>query len=337
MNLLIRPIWEGHRRAVRRAEGVEKMGEELWRTAVEIQEQMNTVLVGKEDKVELTVLVLLAGGHLLLEDVPGVGKTTLANALARAVGCDFARIQFTPDTLPGDITGVSVYNMKQGTFEYVPGAVMHQIVLADEINRTAPKTQASLLEAMEEHQVTVDGVSHTIEEPFMVIATQNPIDFLGTYNLPEAQLDRFLMRISLGYPEAGEEKRMAEQFLSGGGRDSVRPVTGADGLRRMRDEVARVMVQKDVISYIVELCRATRECKELSLGASPRATLALLRASQAAAFLAGRDYVLPDDVQRLAAPVLAHRLVLSVSAKADRSSTEALVEGLLRKVRVPVL
>ncbi|MBQ1931449.1 MAG: AAA family ATPase, partial [Lachnospiraceae bacterium] len=183
------------------------MNTNLRDTAKRLIDEINTVLIGKEDKVELTVLTLLAGGHLLLEDVPGVGKTTLANALARATGCDFARIQFTPDTLPGDVTGVSVYRMDSGTFEYVPGAVMHQIVLADEINRTAAKTQASLLEAMEEHQVTVDGVIHPIAEPFMVIATQNPIDFLGTYNLPEAQLDRFLMRISLGYPEAAQEQR----------------------------------------------------------------------------------------------------------------------------------
>lgn len=309
----------------------------LWQTAARIEEQLNGVLVGKEEKVELTVLTLLAGGHLLLEDVPGVGKTTLANALARAVGCDFARIQFTPDTLPSDITGVSVYNMKVGVFEYMPGAVMHQIVLADEINRTAPKTQASLLEAMEEHQVTVDGVIHPIEEPFMVIATQNPIDFLGTYNLPEAQLDRFLMRISLGYPEEGEEKRMAGQFLAGGGRATVQAVTDAGEVCEMRHQVAQVKIQKDVVAYIVELCRATRALKELTLGASPRATLALLRASQAAAYLAGRDYVLPDDVQRLAVPVLSHRLMLSASARSDRASAQGLVEGLLRKVRVPVL
>lgn len=309
----------------------------LWQTAARIEEQLNGVLVGKEEKVELTVLTLLAGGHLLLEDVPGVGKTTLANALARAVGCDFARIQFTPDTLPSDITGVSVYNMKAGVFEYMPGAVMHQIVLADEINRTAPKTQASLLEAMEEHQVTVDGVIHPIEEPFMVIATQNPIDFLGTYNLPEAQLDRFLMRISLGYPEEGEEKRMAGQFLAGGGRITVQAVTDAEEVCEMRRQVAKVKIQKDVVAYIVELCRATRALKELTLGASPRATLALLRASQAAAYLAGRDYVLPDDVQRLAVPVLSHRLMLSASARSDRASAQGLVEGLLRKVRVPVL
>jgi len=305
--------------------------------ARKIIDQINTVLIGKEDKVELTVLTLLAGGHLLLEDVPGVGKTTLANALARTTGCDFARIQFTPDTLPGDITGVSVYRMNSGQFEYVPGAVMHQIVLADEINRTAAKTQASLLEAMEEHQVTVDGVIHPIGDPFMVIATQNPIDFLGTYNLPEAQLDRFLMRISLGYPEEREEQRMAEEFLTGQKATKLVAVADAEEIRAMQREVEAVTVQKDVLAYIVSLCRATREMKELELGASPRATLALVRASQAAAYLDGRDYVLPDDVQKLFYPVLGHRLVLSMEARVDRKDVKDLLAEVEKKVKVPVL
>lgn len=313
------------------------MREDLRQVAAKIMEEINGVLIGKEEKVELTVLTLLAGGHLLLEDVPGVGKTTLANALARAAGCDFARIQFTPDTLPGDVTGVSVYRMDSGKFEYVSGAVMHQIVLADEINRTAAKTQASLLEAMEEHQVTVDGVIHPIGEPFMVIATQNPIDFLGTYNLPEAQLDRFLMRISLGYPEAEQENRMAEEFLTGRRAANVQPVTDGAGIRAMQQQVAEVTVQKDVLTYIVDLCRVTREAKELELGASPRATLALLRASQAAAWLAGRDYVTPDDVQRLLAPVLSHRLVLSMEARVDQVDVVELLKQLQKKVKVPVL
>lgn len=313
------------------------MNTNLRDTAKRLIDEINTVLIGKEDKVELTVLTLLAGGHLLLEDVPGVGKTTLANALARATGCDFARIQFTPDTLPGDVTGVSVYRMDSGKFEYVPGAVMHQIVLADEINRTAAKTQASLLEAMEEHQVTVDGVIHPIAEPFMVIATQNPIDFLGTYNLPEAQLDRFLMRISLGYPEAAQEQRMAEEFLAGRRRESVQPITDGAGICAMQQQVAAVAVNKDVLTYIVDLCRVTREARELELGASPRATLALLRASQAAAWLAGRDYVTPDDVQRLIVPVLSHRLVLSMEARVDQVDVAELLQQLQKKVKVPVL
>lgn len=313
------------------------MNTNLRDTAKRLIDEINTVLIGKEDKVELTVLTLLAGGHLLLEDVPGVGKTTLANALARATGCDFARIQFTPDTLPGDVTGVSVYRMDSGKFEYVPGAVMHQIVLADEINRTAAKTQASLLEAMEEHQVTVDGVIHPIAEPFMVIATQNPIDFLGTYNLPEAQLDRFLMRISLGYPEAAQEQRMAEEFLAGRRRESVQPITDGAGICAMQQQVAAVAVNKDVLTYIVDLCRVTREARKLELGASPRATLALLRASQAAAWLAGRDYVTPDDVQRLIVPVLSHRLVLSMEARVDQVDVAELLQQLQKKVKVPVL
>lgn len=302
-----------------------------------LTDRLNSCLIGKEDKVFLTVATLLARGHLLLEDVPGVGKTTLANSLARSVNCSFGRIQFTPDTLPGDVTGLSVYNMKTGDFEYMPGAVMHHIILADEINRTSPKTQASLLEAMEEHQVTVDGVIHPLEDPFMVIATQNPIDFLGTYNLPEAQLDRFLMKLSIGYPNTDNEKRMAEAFLGGQKKNELTPVIDRVDLVAMQNECEKVMVHEDLISYIIDIVTATRTTEDLSLGASPRSTLAVLAASRAVAYMSGRDYVTPDDIQKILYPVLCHRLVLSIDARMRKMTAEYILKELLKKVKVPII
>lgn len=301
-----------------------------------ILKSINSVLVGKEDKVEQAVLTLLAGGHLLLEDVPGVGKTTLANALAKSMDCDFGRIQFTPDTLPSDVTGLSIYNMKTGTFEYSKGAIMHHIVLADEINRTSPKTQASLLEAMEEGQVTVDGTIHQLSQPFMVIATQNPIDFLGTYNLPEAQLDRFLMKITLGYPENENELKMAEQFLQGVHYRELTPVVEEATVVAMQKEVTQVKIQKDLIQYMIQIVNATRNSDSLVLGASPRATLALIRASQASAYISQRDFVIPDDIQKVMYPVLCHRLVLSMKAKMNKVQPEAILKELIRKIPVPI-
>ena len=302
----------------------------------EIEKSINSVVVGKADKVRLALVALFSGGHLLLEDVPGVGKTTLAKAIAGTIGCDFGRIQFTPDTLPSDISGVSVYNMGTGTFDFMPGSIMHQIVLADEINRTSPKTQASLLEAMEEHQVTVDGKVHKLSEPFMVIATQNPVDFLGTYNLPEAQLDRFMMRISLGYPDALEEKHMAEDFIHGINVKGVKPVTDADGINELKKQADAINIKSEVIKYIVDICRATREDKRVTLGVSPRAVIALSKAAQGLALIKGREYVLPDDVQELAAPVLAHRMVLSMEAKVNHTPAESIVEQIVKKVKAPV-
>ena len=301
-----------------------------------ILNSINSVLVGKEDKVEQAVLTLLAGGHLLLEDVPGVGKTTLANALAKSIDCDFGRIQFTPDTLPSDVTGLSIYNMKTGTFEYSKGAIMHHIVLADEINRTSPKTQASLLEAMEEGQVTVDGTIYQLSQPFMVIATQNPVDFLGTYNLPEAQLDRFLMKITLGYPENQNEQKMAEQFLQGVHYRELTPVVEEATIVAMQKEVAQVKLHKDLIQYMIQIVNATRNSDSLVLGASPRATLALIRASQAAAYMSQRDFVIPDDIQKVMFPVLCHRLVLSMKAKMNKVQPEAILKELIRKIPVPI-
>lgn len=295
------------------------------------------LIVGKREVIEHTLVTLLAGGHLLLEDVPGVGKTTLAKALAQTIDCGFTRIQFTPDTLPSDITGLTIYNMQTGTFEYSKGAIMTNIVLADEINRTSPKTQASLLEAMEERQVTVDGVTYPLPKPFMVIATQNPVDYLGTYNLPEAQLDRFMIKISIGYPSASDEQIMADKFLARQLSRSLEPVVEGDIITKMQEEVTQVKVNQDLISYITKFTQETRKDSNISLGASPRATLALIRASQARAYLNGRAYCIPDDILALAVPVIAHRIILSPEARLAQTKVEKVLKGILSKLPVPVL
>lgn len=311
---------------------------ELQKLAVarKIADAMNQVIIGKEDAIEKVLICFLAGGHILLEDVPGVGKTTLAKCLARCVGCTLGRIQFTPDTLPGDVVGMSVYNMKTGEFKYSEGVVMHQILLADEINRTSPKTQASLLEAMEEKQVTVDGVTYALPEPFMVIATQNPVEFLGTYPLPEAQLDRFMMCISIGYPGREQEIRMAEQFLTGQGVQVIEAVCAEEDVLQLRKEVAAVKVSHSVLGYMEEMIELTRKEERFVLGASPRALLALARASQAKAYLMGRDYVKPDDVKSVAGSVLLHRLALTSDAKIVRADKSVVLNSLLLKARIPV-
>lgn len=300
-------------------------------------QNMEQIIVGKREVIELALITLLADGHLLLEDVPGVGKTTLAKTLAQTINCGFTRIQFTPDTLPSDVTGLSIYNMQTGKFEYSKGAIMNNIILADEINRTSPKTQASLLEAMEEKQVTVDGVTYPIDKPFMVIATQNPVDYLGTYNLPEAQLDRFMMKISIGYPQVGEEKQMAERFLNNELRKKLEPVVDGETILQMQKEVEKVKVNQDLISYITKIVQETRKDSNIILGASPRATLALLRASQAHAYLSGRDYCIPDDILKLIKPVLAHRIILSPEARLAQAKIEKILKILVAKVPVPIL
>ncbi len=305
--------------------------------ALDIMNNIEKVLVGKREVIELAVTALLSEGHLLLEDVPGVGKTTLANGLAKSIDCGFNRIQFTPDTLPSDVTGVSVYNMKSGQFEYNPGGIMNHIILADEINRTSPKTQASLLEAMEEGQISVDGKTYPLPDPFMVIATQNPIDYLGTYNLPEAQLDRFLMKLSIGYPSVLDEKRMAENFMSSNPLKSLEPVADSKTMKRLIEEVKHVKVHKDLITYIITIIDNTRKDANLSLGASPRATLKLMRASQGAAFLKGRDYCIPDDILHVIKPVLAHRLILSPDARLNKLSAESVLSKIIARVSVPIL
>lgn len=302
-----------------------------------ISSNINKVFKGKNEVIRLSLIVLLAEGHLLLEDVPGVGKTTLAKAIAKSIGCSFSRIQFTPDTLPSDVTGCSVYNMKTGTFDFMKGSVMNNIVLADEINRTSPKTQASLLEVMQERQVTVDSDTYILERPFMVIATQNPSDFLGTYILPEAQLDRFMIRLSIGYPTFSEESNMTSDFIKGLNSQDITPVVTKEEIIELQDKVRNIYICNDIHNYAVSITSATRNNDKISLGASPRATIALLRASQACAFINGRDYVIPDDIQYLAKYVLCHRLVLSTSAKIDNNTAELLVERIISKTKVPVI
>lgn len=307
-----------------------------YESAKKIEENINSVFVGKEEVVENLLICLFAGGHVLLEDVPGVGKTTLANALAKSTECTMGRIQFTPDTLPGDVLGISMYNMKTGEFEYKEGVVMHQILLADEINRTSPKTQASLLEAMAEQQITVDGSVYMLPDPFMVIATQNPVEFLGTYPLPEAQMDRFMMRLSVGYPDREQEIRMAKQHLQGITPDKIKSVCTAADIIRIREAVGRVRVSDQVFVYAQDIVDLTRREERFQLGASPRALIALVRASQGKAFLQGRDYVKPDDVKGVAKQVLLHRLTLTSQARIHKESAEKILYSLILKGKIPV-
>jgi MoxR-like ATPase len=300
-----------------------------------IRDNIEQVIEGKPDEVRLALVVLLAEGHLLIEDVPGVGKTMLAKALARSIDCSVRRIQFTPDLLPSDVTGVSVYNQEARDFEFKPGAVFANLVVGDEINRASPKTQSALLEAMEERQVTVDGITYILETPFMVIATQNPIEMEGTYPLPEAQRDRFTARVSMGYPSPEAELEMLDTHGGPAALDDLEPVTDAQAVRKLIDVVRSVHVSDEVKRYVVDLVGATRKAPELRLGASPRAALHLLRASRAAASLTGRDYVLPDDVQGLAVSVLAHRLLPTAEAQVARRTTEAVVADLVARLPLP--
>lgn len=300
-----------------------------------IIDSISESFIGKRDTIEKVVAVLLAGGHLLIEDVPGVGKTTLAKSLAGCLSCGFTRIQFTPDTLPSDVMGMSIYNMGTGKFEIVQGAIMNNIVMADEINRTSPKTQASLLEAMQEGQVTIDGKMFKLPKLFMVIATQNPIEHAGTYVLPEAQLDRFMMRLSLGYPDKEEEIEMLRRVL-GNIEESVRePVASEQDVIYMRHEVNNVKISRAIAGYVTDITRKTRSAGEILLGASPRATVALIKASQAIAYIAGRDYIIPDDVKRIAADVLTHRMIYAPSAFRDRQSEYEFVEEIVSEIKVP--
>ncbi len=310
----------------------------MWQyeTVKQIKETVSNFFVGKETVIENILICLLAGGHVLLEDVPGIGKTTLAKCFAQVIECRFGRIQFTPDTLPGDVVGISIYNMKTGEFEYREGAVMNQILLADEINRTYPKTQASLLEAMSENQVTVDGNIYPLEQPFMVIATQNPVEYLGTYPLPEAQMDRFMMRLTIGYPDREQEIKMASQFLNGATADKIQPVCNTERIEEIKKSVTEVTVKENVLGYIEDIIALTRDEKRFVVGASPRAMLALVRASQAKAFIDGRDYVKPDDVKAVAMPVLLHRLSLSSKAKIEKEDPAKILNNLIMKARIPM-
>ena len=300
-----------------------------------IRDNVERVIEGKPEVVRLALVVLLAEGHLLIEDVPGVGKTMLAKALARSLDCSVKRIQFTPDLLPSDVTGVSIYDLQTREFEFKPGSVFANLVVGDEINRASPKTQSALLEAMEERQVTVDGTTYELEAPFMVVATQNPIEMEGTYPLPEAQRDRFTARISMGYPSNDAELEMLDTHGGPAALDDLEPVADALTVRKLIDVVRAIHVSDEVKQYVVDLVTATRQAPELRLGASPRASLQLLRASRAAAALDGRDYVLPDDVQGLATAVLAHRLLPTAEAQVARRTTESVVEDLVARLPLP--
>ena len=309
---------------------------EVAASARRILDAVRSVIVGKDDVIELALVALLCEGHLLLEDVPGIGKTMLAKSLARALGCEFQRIQFTPDLLPSDVTGVSIFNQKSGEFEFRPGPILSQIVLADEINRATPRTQSALLEAMEERQITVDGHTMPLKRPFLVLATQNPVELEGTFALPEAQLDRFLLRLHIGYPEESDEHKILARFKEESPLDSLAPVIETDELIAMEQSVRHVFLEQDVEDYLVQVVRATREHAAVELGASPRATLALYRCSQALAALRGRSYVIPDDVKALAPSVLAHRLILDPQTALRGRSSDAVVQEIVDSIPVPV-
>ena len=314
-----------------RASGLAELGAVVER----IRASVESVLEGKPEAVRLALTVLLAEGHLLIEDVPGVGKTLLAKALARSVDCTVRRIQFTPDLLPSDITGTSVFDQNRRDFEFKPGAIFAQIVVGDEINRASPKTQSALLESMEEGQVTVDGTSYPLPSPFMVVATQNPVEMEGTYPLPEAQRDRFMARISIGYPSTEAELQMLDVHGGASPLDDLRAVAHADDVKKLIEVVRGVHVSDELRRYAVAIVTATRTSNELRLGASPRATLHLLRAARAAAALDGREYVIPDDLQALAVPVLAHRLLPTAETQLGRRNTEQVVRDLLLQLPIP--
>jgi len=299
-------------------------------------ESVGTVIIGKEAEVEQCVLALLCRGHLLIEDVPGVGKTLLAKSLARATGCQFERVQFTPDLLPSDVSGVNVFNPQHATFEFRQGPVFTQILLADEINRATPKTQSSLLEAMEEHQVTIDGVTRRLPEPFLVLATENPVELAGTYPLPEAQVDRFLFKVNLGYLSLEDEVAMLDRFQSGSPLDSLEAVTEADELQRCQHEVVGVHCDPMIKEYCVRLTQRTRQHPDVGLGASPRGSLGLLHAAQARAAAGGRDYVLPDDVKVLAPSVLTHRIVVRPNAELRGVTASSVLAEVLDTETVPI-
>ncbi len=303
--------------------------------AQRIIDNVERVIIGKRRQVELAVMVLMCGGHLLVEDVPGVGKTMLARSLARSSGCSFTRIQFTPDLLPTDVTGVSIYNQKSGEFEFRPGPIMAQVVLADEINRATPKTQSALLEAMEERQVTVDGVTHRTPQPFMVMATQNPIEYEGTFPLPEAQLDRFLIRLELGYPSAHDEVAMLDRQMQGHPLHDLDQVCEPGELQALQAAAREIYVDVLIREYIVGLGEATRSHESVYLGASPRGSLGLQRLGQAQALLDGRDFVLPDDIKALAYPALGHRILLSSQARVKGTTAAGVIEECLKGLPVP--
>ncbi len=304
--------------------------------AQRICDNVQKVIVGKEKAIKLALVAVLCEGHVLLEDVPGIGKTTLARALAASLGCSFRRLQFTPDLLPSDVTGLSWFNQKEQEFEFRPGPIMSQVILADEINRATPRTQSALLEAMQERQVTVDGVTHALPRPFLVLATQNPVELEGTFPLPEAQIDRFLLRIAIGYPTQAEENAILERFRTSDPLPDLEAVTTPEEIIALQGERREVRIEASLRDYVVQVARATRQNSDIELGASPRATLALFQAAQAWAAIQKRSYVLPDDVKELAPYVLSHRLMISPQAQLRGRKPEELVADIVAAVPVPV-
>lgn len=305
-------------------------------TIEKILSNIEKVMIGKRNVAELSLVALLADGHVLLEDVPGVGKTMMVRALAKSLNASFRRIQFTPDLLPSDVTGISIYNPKEMEFQFRPGPLMGNIILADEINRTSPKTQSALLEAMEEASVTIDGVTHQLEKPFFVMATQNPIEYEGTYPLPEAQLDRFLLKMKMGYPDNQEEIEVLNRAQKIPPIETLQPVISLEELRSLQQDIKEVFVDDTIKHYIVSLVNSTRGYGSVYLGASPRGSIALMKAAQAYAFMYGRDYVIPDDIQYLAPFVLAHRIILKSEAKFEGITAEEVINRIVARVAIPV-
>jgi MoxR-like ATPase len=317
-------------------EGAAEAASAIHDAAERVKANIGRVMVGKDDVIDLVLVALLSEGHLLIEDVPGIGKTTLAKAISRSIGCSFKRIQFTPDVMPSDITGINFYNQKQGEFEFRPGPIIANIVLADEINRATPRTQSALLEAMEEHQVTVEGVTMRLPSPFLVIATQNPIELEGTFPLPEAQLDRFFMKVKLGYPSAADEDQILLRFEERNPLDTLEPVVSAEELVRLSHMVPHIFCEPSVRHYVVQIVQATRKHAAYELGASPRGSMSLFRGARALAAIHGRDYVLPDDVKFLAPYILTHRAILNSQSRLRGRDAEAVLEEVLESVPVPV-
>ncbi len=302
-----------------------------------IKENISLVMIGKEDVIDQLIIALICRGHVLIEDVPGVGKTTLVWSLAKSLDCTFKRIQFTPDILPSDITGFTMINMKTSELEFKKGAIMSQIILADEINRTPPKTQSALLEAMQENQVTVDGITYQLPNPFMVLATQNPIEYIGTYTLPEAQLDRFFMRVSLGYPSIRQEMDILQRFSEDDPREHMSSVTTAQEIIDCQKQVEKINCTEKIFEYIASIAMRTRGHEQLRLGMSPRGSLNLMQASKANAYLNDRDYVIPDDVQKMVLPVLSHRIIVKPEAKLYSMDAGRILKNILNIIKVPVI
>jgi len=302
-----------------------------------IVENVEKVIIGKRESIELAVIALACEGHVLIEDVPGVGKTGLVSSISKSIDATFKRIQFTPDVLPSDITGFSIFNQKTGEFEYRPGAVMSNIILADEINRTSPKTQSSLLEVMEENQVTVDGVTYKIPKPFMVLATQNPVEYLGTFPLPEAQIDRFFMKISIGYPSMADESEILSRFQYENPLDKLKPVATCEDIIDIQNKIKEIHVDKSLNDYIVSIVSKTRNHPEVALGSSTRGSLSLFKAAQGWAFYNGRNYVIPDDIIKMTVPVLSHRIILKQEAKLKKVTANDILASILKNTAVPVV